>query len=93
MLVEELRKPSSPSAKVNTHLAVNAQGAQAALAENRGPLVAQNMLEKGHDRPAAEREIDGLLELLKKLASASLKLTADESRLELAVEVNLSAGK
>ena len=37
----------------------------AALAENREPLVAQNMLEKGHDRTAAEQEIDRVLAALR----------------------------
>src|SRR5262245_13041435 len=92
-LLEQLQKPGQSSPAVDTQLAVDVKGVQAVLVENREPLVAQNMLEKGHDRPAAEREIDGLLGLAQMLAAASVKLTADESRLQLAVEVNLATAK
>ena len=53
----------------------------------------QNMLEKGHDRAAAEKEVDGLLLLLQKLEGLSLKLAADDSRLQLALELKLADAK
>jgi hypothetical protein len=92
-LVKHVQENLPLDSGINTQIAVDGKTAQAALAENRGPLVAQNMLEKGHDRAAAEREIDGLLLLLQKLEGLSLKLAADDSRLQLALELKLADAK
>ena len=54
---------------------------------NRGQLVAQNMLEKGHDQSAAEREIDALLALLGLVRDATIRLTPTEKALTLEVQV------
>jgi len=92
-LVKHVQENLPLDSGINTQIAVDGKTAQAALAENRGPLVAQNMLEKGHDRAAAEREIDGLLLLLQKLEGLSLKLATDDSRLQLALELKLADAK
>ncbi len=77
------------AANVNTQIAADLQSVRAILEDNREHLVAQNMLEKGHDRAAAEKEIGGFLFLLGYLRDASLRLTNGEQKLELNVEVNI----
>jgi hypothetical protein len=57
------------------------------LRQNRGQLVAQNMLEKGHDQAAAEREIDTLLSLLGLARDATVRLTPSEKAMTLEVRV------
>ena len=93
-LVEHVRREAPPAAeKTNTTLKLDGRVAQASLAENRGPLIAQNMLEKGHDRAAAEHEIDRLLAALRHVDGASLDLRVAEKTLELSLEVRLAGGK
>jgi hypothetical protein len=60
-----------------------------ALRENREQLVAQNMLQKGHGKEAAEKEIDLLFDLLGKLRGASVNMTfaKDAARLELGIQM------
>jgi hypothetical protein len=89
-LAAAVERDAAATASINTDLAVDARLVQTVLADNRTSLVAQNMLEKGHDREAAEKEIDGLLQALKYLQSASVRLSADDKRLELTVEVVLA---
>ncbi|WP_222436175.1 hypothetical protein [Rubripirellula reticaptiva] len=62
---------------------------QGILKANRSQLVANNMLEKGHSKEAAEGEIDLLLELLGFLDDVRLNLDITESQmaLEFAVRV------
>ena len=64
-----------------------------ALAENRGPLIAQNMLEKGHERAAAENEIDRALAAFKLIQGSSLALKVAETKLELSLEIELAGAK
>ncbi|MFV1968509.1 MAG: hypothetical protein ACC628_24060, partial [Pirellulaceae bacterium] len=61
------------------------------LNDNRGPLVAQNMLKEGHSQDEAESEIDTLLTLIGFLnnANAALQFSTDDDALKLALEVNL----
>src|SRR5262249_4947604 len=79
-LIENVQKDSPPAGGINTQLAIDGRTARTALIENRGPLVARNMLDKGHGKEAAELEIDGLLALLQHLSAVSLKFAADDSR-------------
>ena len=92
-LIEHVRKESPAGSNVNTELALDGKTALAALADNRGPLIAQNMLEKGHDRAAAEKEIDAVLRAAKYIQGSSLQLTTDKDHLQLSLEVVLSAAK
>jgi hypothetical protein len=89
-LAEQLQRDTPPVPGVNTNLVLDATVGQAALADNRGPLIAQNMLQKGHDRAAAEQEIDRALALLKNLERSSAKLNVKEASLELALEIVLT---
>lgn len=92
-LVRRLQRDSQPTAGVNTQLVLNGQIAQQALADNRGPLIAQNMLQKGHDKPAAEQEIDRVLALARHVQRTSLDLKVEKTSLQLTVEVALAEGR
>ena len=72
---------------------VDGKVARTVLTDNRGPLVARNMLDKGHDRPAAEKEIDLLLKAMRYIDRSSVQLTANDRALELAVELVLASAK
>ncbi len=61
-----------------------------ALRANREQLIAQNMLEKGHDRQAAESEINLLLTLLTFVSDAEIELRADE---DLTVDAKIHFSK
>ncbi len=78
--------------KANTIVQLDGKVGHQSLAENRGPLIAQNMLQKGHDRTAAEQEIDRVLAALRFVEGASLGLTVGDASLDLAVEVRLAGG-
>jgi len=71
----------------NTLVEVDSQAAAALLRENREQLIAQNMLDKGHDRAAAEQEIDFLVGAVEYLRSASLRLTPTDKTILLELEV------
>jgi hypothetical protein len=92
-LLEHVQQGGDPAKGVNTALVVDGKTAQAALADNRGPLIAQNMLQKGHDRAAAEREIDSLLAALRHIKQTSLRLSVEDSRLVLALQVTLAGAE
>ena len=57
------------------------------LAANREHLINQNMIEEGHDRAAAEREIDGLLTLLGFVREVAAELVHDDATLRLNLEL------
>jgi hypothetical protein len=61
------------------------------LADNRTQLIAQNMLEKGHDEEAAESEVDALLALLDVFRAADLRIDVAEDELQLNLTVGLNA--
>ena len=75
----------------NTHLLLNVAPIREALADNVSHLVSQNMLEKGHDKAHAEKEISALLAVLGVLRDASLKLTSEAKTLRLELDVRLAA--
>jgi hypothetical protein len=89
----ELQRQPATSQVVNSRVVVDGKVAQTVLSDNRGPLVARNMLDKGHDRPAAEKEIDLLLKALRYIDRSSVQLTANDRSLELAVELVLASAK
>lgn len=91
-LLEQVQQPPPAGEKVNAALVVDDTVLQAALADNRAPLVARNMLDRGHDRKAAEAEIDSLLRALTHLERTSVRLTADGQQLSLSLDVALPPG-
>ncbi len=90
-LVEQAPKADQPAeTKANTVVQLDGNVGRQSLIENRASLVAQNMLEKGHDRTAAEQEIDRVLAVLGYFEGASLGLSAGDASLDLAFEIRLS---
>jgi hypothetical protein len=88
-LAAGLGKPPSVTPGVNTVLETDNQVLQSILTDNREPLIAQNMLQQGHDRAAAEKNIDLVLAIVKHFDKSSLKLHADSGKLELSLDVRL----
>lgn len=88
-LAELVQKAPPTPAGTNTALHFDGQIAQAMLADNRETLISQNMLEQGHDRTAAEKQIGGLLDAAKHFAGSTLKLMQDAGELRLDWEVKL----
>lgn len=83
------RDPAAASV-VNTRVQVDLATVREALVDNRGQLIAQNMLDKGHPRADAEREIDTLLALAKLLRHATLQLDSTAEQLRLGVEIGVN---
>jgi hypothetical protein len=75
----------------NTVAQMDLQMLRAILTDNRGQLIAQNMLEDGNTKEEAEAAIDALLELLGMVRDASLRFTAGSDELRLQATVRLSA--
>ena len=92
-LVEQIQREEPAALGANTIVRLDGQVGLAALAENREPLVAQNMLQKGHDRTAAEQEIDRVLAALKMFEGSSLALSVADAKLELTAEIRLAGSK
>lgn len=74
----------------NTDVKISMPAVAQALHANRQQLVAQNMLEKGHNQKAAEDEIDLLLNLLSLVDGITLELSADDY-LEFDLQVEFAA--
>ena len=82
-------RPGTPdSSNPNTLVMVDAEQAGDALSANRDQLVSQNMIEKGHSREEAEKEIDTLLHLLDLLESLEIRFeVGDSARLTAVLRV------
>jgi hypothetical protein len=73
--------------QANTVLEVDVQAVRDALELNRHALIAQNMLEKGHSRLEASKEIETLMSILELIDRARVDLTfSDLSSLQLRVD-------
>jgi hypothetical protein len=89
-LAELVQKEEAPAANVNTLLKTDAQVLRKVLAENQEPLIAQNMLDKGHDRAAAEKEIGDLLKVLTAFQDSTVRLSTRKESLSLEWTVQLN---
>jgi hypothetical protein len=74
----------------NTAARLNLQVVREILADNRGQLVAQNMLEEGHSKDEAERQIDLLLMLVGFVQDASVELAQRDGQLCLQLDLRLN---
>ena len=74
----------------NTLVHVNGSAIAKALQPNKDLLIAQNMLEKGHDRDAAEGEISVLFQLIELIQEGTLHLENENGQLKLNAEVHLN---
>lgn len=88
----ETQRPTANLPAVNTELTIDGDAAVELLHANREQLVAQNMLEKGHDRAAADREIGFALQLADLLEQFGLRLLADDQSLRLELELKPRLG-
>jgi hypothetical protein len=88
-VLESVRKEPPADKQVNSAIQADLAVLHQTLADNTESLVTQNLLQKGHDRAAAEKEIKGLLDALGHLKTTSLKLLADEKSLSFTWEVEL----
>ena len=77
------------SAMNNTTVNINFAALKNILELNRMQLISQNMLEKGHSRLEAEKEIDTLVSLISLLRSGTAALRFDDHvQLQLDLEIN-----
>lgn len=83
--------PRAPEGEkvVNTDAMVNFDALKETLADNRGQLVAQNMLKEGHTKEEAERAIGVFLDLVGWVDHAGLGLETTASELRLSVHLDL----
>jgi hypothetical protein len=78
---------------INTSLLVEGAALHTVLADNRSSLIARNMLDRGHERAAAETEIDGLLRVLSHFERSSVHLASAGKQLQLSIDVELAGGQ
>ena len=83
---------ASPAGRVvNTSARLDAGFLKAILGDNRGQLIARNMLEEGRSREEAERQIEGLFGIIGLFQDAGLQVFTDEGRVQ--VELSVTAAK
>jgi hypothetical protein len=72
-------KDNSAGTHRNTFMTISADSLAATLRPNRGQMIAQNMLEKGHSREEAEKETDLLFDLINLFSNVTLDFTTDNT--------------
>ena len=95
-LVDQAAKGNGASAaKIpqNTLVEVAPQPIAELLKANREQLIAQNMLEKGHSREQAEKEIDVFVTLVNAVRQARLSLTPTDKSVTLEIEIQTAEMK
>ena len=88
-LIAQPEGVSTGRERYNTAVLFNASTLKQVLNANQSQLVANNMLEKGHDKKAAEAEIGLLLELVGMFKDAKLDLDVTDQELQLGVQLNV----
>ena len=85
----------SGSDKIGQNTLIELDGAMVAqmLKDNREFLVGQNMIEKGHERASAEKEVDTLLQLVSYVKGASLDLSFQGGHATLNFDVKFNLPK
>jgi hypothetical protein len=78
---------------VNSHALLHFDELREVLTDNRGQLVAQNMLKEGHTKEEAERDIGLVLELLGWLDHLGFSMDTTQSELHLSLDLVMKAGK
>ena len=90
-LIDATKAPAEKRLKTsNTVMRLDTQSLGTILKDNIEQLIAQNMVEKGHSREEAAKEIGIALELLQLVRNASvdLRTSAGQLTLELLIETN-----
>jgi hypothetical protein len=75
--------------RTNAAISIRAQALRDVLADNRQHLVAQNMLEEGHTKEEAERQVATLLAIIDVLRDGGAKLEVGDERIEFELQVRL----
>ncbi len=88
-LVAQPTSVSGEREEYNTAVLFNASTLKQILNANQSQLVANNMLEKGHDKKAAEAEIGLLLELVGMFKDAKADLDVTDQELQLGIRLNV----
>jgi hypothetical protein len=90
-LLDNNHKDSSQSdGKFQTWFEADARAIERVLLTNSNPIIAQNMLEKGHSRLEAKREFDTLILILGLVQKLSMTMEfQDQARLGVRLEANL----
>jgi hypothetical protein len=78
--------------KNNTLLTVDFGTLKQGLEANRNQLISQNILEKGHSRSEAEKEIDALINLLSLLKTGNAALRFDD-QVKLTVDLEIHSDR
>jgi len=78
-------KPAHDLGATHTLITADGAGIGQILHLDREQLIAQNMLEKGHDRATAEKEVDWLISLVESAKNAKLRLTQNDRLLRLEI--------
>ena len=76
---------------VNTRATLGSETLRKSLDTNRDALIAQNMLENGHTRQEAQREIDTLFSLLRLAGDISVEIVTSYETLRLETTLGLTA--
>jgi hypothetical protein len=88
-LVDLGDQPQPAQAGTNSLITIDANIVTELLDQNRESLISSNMLEEGHDRAQAEKEIGMLIELARMIKGAELKLVSAPEELKLELELQL----
>lgn len=81
---------AKPRARTNTLARADLAALRQILDDNRGQLVAQNMLSEGNTKEEAEQEIGTLLNILGISQHASFQFTAHDGALRLALDLTFT---
>ena len=81
---------AKPTIADNLRIEIDGTAVAQLIHDDREQLIAQNMLEKGHDRAAAEKEIDLLETLVGYVSKAKVRLTPMEHSVTLQIEAKLA---
>lgn len=97
-LAEELAdldaaEEGTPTVGDNLMIHVKARPVAELIKLNREHLISQNMLEKGHERAEAEREVDTLQSIVGFFRDATIRLTPTEKAIHLDVEMTMGSEK
>ncbi len=77
----------STSSDANSFLNIDFQALRQVLESNENALITQNMLEKGHSKEEATKEVGMLMSILSLLKEGSLRLSFDDrTKLELRID-------
>lgn len=89
---EKLAKPEGDdgSLDVNTYAQLHAPALREVLQDNFGQLLAQNVLNEGHSHEQAEKEIQGLLDIVTLFQQATMSL-AVQDQLRLTVDLQFAS--